>query len=468
MQQYPHTGGLVNLQGILHARQNDFVAARHDFEEAVHLMPQLTPAWQNLARACQMTAEQDPSAAACAVRSWQHVQRLKPDDAEAHSALGLLYERTGKYTDSLRELQALPPEIASQTGNLLLTAADLAALHRIPASKAAAQQLIGRSDFSEADFDTVQTAFDNTAAAPVAVILVESLDRRQAAGVKSLRQLAIAYEQLHRPLDARRTLERVALLDPQNTAHLIELARLADEAKDYEGALGYLAHARDLAPADAQIHFLFAMIASKMNLPVEARASLTRALAIDPANPAYNYAMGFVTLSTRDAATAASYFQKFVTARPDNPKGRYALGVAHFASGDYVKAKQEMETVENDPKTAGGADYFLGRIARQEDRLPDATRLLKKSIELFPTFAESHTELARVLMLQGDLAGAHRELELALAIDPDSFQANSQLLVVYRRTHDERAGKQAERVKQLDDERSKRAELMLRTIEARP
>ena len=127
-----------------------------------------------------------------------------------------------------------------------------------------------------------------------------------------------------------------------------------------------------------------------------------------------------------------------------------------------------MEAVENDPKTAGGADYFLGRIARQEDRLADAARLLERSIELFPTFAESHTELARVLMLEGDLAGAHRELERALAIDPDSFQANSQLLVVYRRTHDERADKQAERVKQLDEERSKRAELMLRTVEARP
>ena len=71
-----------------------------------------------------------------------------------------------------------------------------------------------------------------------------------------------------------------------------------------------------------------------MNLPVEARRSLDRALALDPENPNYNYAMGTVILTTRDAATAAGYFQKFVKARPADPTGHYALGIAYFASGD--------------------------------------------------------------------------------------------------------------------------------------
>jgi hypothetical protein len=40
--------------------------------------------------------------------------------------------------------------------------------------------------------------------------------------------------------------------------------------------------------------------------------------------------------------------------------------------------------------------------------------------------------------------------------------------VLYKRTHDPRAEKQAELLKKLDEDRSKRAELMLRTIEVRP
>jgi tetratricopeptide (TPR) repeat protein len=370
LRQHPKDGGLFNLRGIVHARRNELPKAHQDFATAVHLAPALTPAWQNLARACTLEAEHDPSSLSCTLDSWDHLVRLK-------------------------------------------------------------------ADFSDSDLD-------------------------------NLRRLAIAYEQLQRPSDARQILERVALLEPNNTAHLLELARLADVMKDREGALGYLAHARDLAPNSAQIHFLFAMIAIEMSLPVEARNSLQRALALDPENPGYNYAMGSVVLTTRDAATAASYFQKFVKAKPTEPRGHFALGIAYFASGDYARAKEEMHAVESDPKTAGGAEYFLGRIARLEDDLDDAARRLHKSIELMPSFSESHTELARVFLDQGNLEESRAELDRALRLDPASFQGNAQLLVLYKRTHDPRAKKQAELLKKLDEDRSKRAELMLRTIDVRP
>ena len=48
------------------------------------------------------------------------------------------------------------------------------------------------------------------------------------------------------------------------------------------------------------------------------------------------------------------------------------------------------------------------------------------------------------------------------------FSANEQLLALYKRTHDSRAAEQAQLLKKLDEDRSKRAELMLRTIEFRP
>jgi Flp pilus assembly protein TadD len=369
MQHHPNEGGLLNLRGVLHAERNEASAARQDFTEAVRLSPDLTPAWQNLARICQLEAKQDSAAGSCAADAWEHVAHLKPGDKE-------------------------------------------------------------------------------------------TLD--------SLRQLVIAEEQANRPVEARKTLEQVAVLDPKNPAHLLELARLADASKDYEGALGYLAHARDLTPRDPQIHFLFAEVAMEMDLVMQAQASLHEALALEPNNPAYNYAMGFVTLQTRGGANAVGYFQKFVAVYPGNPKGHYALGIAYYASGDYEKSKTEMHAVENDPKTAGGAHYFLGRMARQEGDLDSAQRHLQRSTELLPQFSESHTELARIWMQQGDLVRARTELDRAVQLDPQSFAANMQLLVVYRRTHDPRAAAQSELVKKLDETRSMRAELALRTVEAHP
>ncbi len=461
--------GVINLRGILHARRNELSEARKDFAEAVRLDPALTPGWQNLARACQLEAEQDGSARSCAIDSWQRVLRLRPGDGEAHLSLASLDERAGKFAESLRHIEKLPVETSSQVPALILQCADLTAIAgATEEAKRTALRLAVAKEFSEADFASVQNAFESPKAAAVVVTLVEGLDARQAAGLIALRRLAIAYEQLHRPADARKTLERVAMLDPANTAHLLELARLADASGDHEGALGYLAHARDLAPGNPQIDFLFAMIAMEMNLPVQARASLDRALALDPKNPAYDYAMGFVILSTRDAATAASYFQKFVNAKPENVKGHYASGVAYFASGDYTRSKAEMHKVEAHPEVAGGVEYFLGCMARREDDLDGAARHLRKSIALLPNFAESRAELARVSMMEGNLQEAESELDRAVQIDPNSFEGNMQLLVVYRRTKDPRADKQAEIVKKLDENRSRRAELMLRMIEARP
>ncbi len=468
LKQHPSDGGVLNLRGIVHAQRNEEWEARNDFAEAVRLAPGLTPAWQNLARACLVDSEQDPSAVPCAVDAWEHVLRLKPGDVESHSSLALLYERQQKFSESLHELSKLSATDSAQTINLLLRCADLAALDRPAEANAAASKLAPRADFSEADFESVQNAFGPANSAALVVTLVHGLDVRHAAALLSLRRLVIAYEQLQRQAEARSTLERVAALDPKNPAHLLELARLAEAGKDYEGALGYLAHARDLAPDNPQIDFLFARVAVEMNLIVEARRSLERALALDPLNPAYNYAMGFVILSTRDAATAANYFKKFVDAIPQEMKGHYALGVAYFASGDFARSKVEMQKVQGDPKTAGGAEFFLGRIARQEDDLEDSAQHLRRAIELMPEFAGSHTELARVWMLEGNLEKAHAELDEAVRLDPKSFLANEQLLVVYRRTHDPRADEQAELLKKLDEDRSKRAELMLRTIEFRP
>jgi tetratricopeptide (TPR) repeat protein len=457
MKQHPNDGGLLNLRGVVHARRNELAEARHDFAAAVHFYPQLTPAWQNLARACQQLDD-----IPCASEAWVRVLRSKPADREAHASLAEIYAKQEKFAESLRQLEA------GKIDNLELRCLDLAGLSRFAEAKTVATRLAKQADFSEADFAAMHGPLDSPKAAAVVSILAEGLDARGAAAFSTLQRLAVAYERLQRPAEARKTLERVAQLDPKNPAHLLELGRLAEDGKDHEGALGYLAHARDLAPDMARIHFLFGLIAGEMNLPVEARQSLDKALALEPDNPDYNYAMGSVILQTRDAATAAGYFQKFVKAKPADARGHFALGVAEFTSGDYASAKQEMGIAANSPTIAPAAQYYLGRIARLEGDLDQAQSRLNQAVTLMPKFSEAHTELARIAMLKGNLAEAHLELDRALQLKPESFQANEQLLVLYKRTGDARAAAQAEVLKKLDEERSKRADLMLRTIEMRP
>ncbi len=463
LQAHPDDAGLLNLRGVVHASRGETVEAKQDFARATTLQPQLMPAWQNLARACQMNADKDLASADCAQRAWKRVLQWQPKDVEAHRGMALVLEREGKYSESLQMMAAIPEQPQFLTTDLMIRCLDLSGLKRTGEAESTARRLAAQPDLGAGDLAAMRQA-----PAAVMVILAEAIDARHELDLAGLKQLAIAYESADRQSDARKTLERVAAQEPNNTANLLELARVAERQNDHEGALGYLGHARELAPDDAQIHFLFARVASEMELPLEARKSLAEALRLKPDNPEYNFDMGCIILTTRDAATAASYFQKFVNARPNDDKGHYALGVAEFTSGDYGKAKAEMKRVERDESVGGPADFFLGRMARLDGDLDAAKEYQTKAIQRMPRFAESHTEMARVLMMEGQLPQATEELKQALALDAKSFQANLQLLALYQKTHDERAAAQAELLKKLDEERSKRAELMLRSVEIRP
>ena len=467
LEQHPHDAGLINLRGVMHAQQSQIAEARSDFQLAVSLAPGLTPAWRNLGRACQLIADPATQSTACASDAWAHVLQAQPGDPEALASLATVDEWQGKFADSLAAIGKLPAEDAARPPILALRCGDLAGLHR-DAEAAEAAAALARADFSEDDAASIYPVLAATRNARLTVTLAESLDARSKATNVSLRQLAIAYEQLNRLPDARRTLERVAVQDPQNPRHLLELARIAHLMHDLEGCLGYLGHARDLTPKDARIHFLFGLVAVEMELPVEARRSLDQALALDPANPEFNYAMGGVLLSGGQATDSIPYFNKYVTALPNDPRGHFALGAAYFDTMDYDRCRAEMTAISKDPQTEAGAAYFLGRVDRMEEHYDTAAAHLEHAIRLVPGFAEAETELARVRIGQGQLAAARAAVDRALKLDPDNFQANSTLLTVMGLMHDAGAEAQAAHLRTLDAARSRRRELMMRTIEVKP
>jgi cytochrome c-type biogenesis protein CcmH/NrfG len=127
-----------------------------------------------------------------------------------------------------------------------------------------------------------------------------------------------------------------------------------------------------------------------------------------------------------------------------------------------------MLGIAKDPKTQAGAAYFLGRVASVEEKYAEASLYLERAIQLLPSFAEGYAELAHVRLRQDRFETARETISRALALDPDSFHANSLLLALYQRTHDSRAAEQSTHLQKLDAERSRRRELMLRSIEVKP
>jgi tetratricopeptide (TPR) repeat protein len=301
----------------------------------------------------------------------------------------------------------------------------------------------------------------------VALHLLEALDARHLA-VNSIQQLAAAYEDAGKLQRARETYERAAQATGASAPLLLDLARVAWKQKDYEGTLRYLAHARELEPNNASIHFFFGLASNELNVPVEAKKSLEKALELAPGNPFYNYAMGAVLLQWSDKSQAVPYLKKFIQLRPDDPRGRLALATAYFETLQQEEAKAELTLALKDPGTQPGAEYLLGRILIQQDDLPGAIAAFRRLTELQPQSADGHGQLASVLFDKDQHEAARQEAEAALKLDPENYLANRTLMKLYQLTGDPRFKDQAALLKKLIQKNDERAKLLQRTIEVRP
>jgi tetratricopeptide (TPR) repeat protein len=142
--------------------------------------------------------------------------------------------------------------------------------------------------------------------------------------------------------------------------------------------------------------------------------------------------------------------------------------VARFYSADYDAAAQDLRAVADRPETAAGAHYFLGRIAKLQDNLPEAETQLKQAIVAYPRFADALAELGLLHIRLSKYDDAKEELNRAFSLEPDNFRVNADLLILYQKTGDPRALEQQGRLDEIKNKQAEDEKLLWRTIEVRP
>ena len=173
-------------------------------------------------------------------------------------------------------------------------------------------------------------------------------------------------------------------------------------------------------------------------------------------------------LHRHESSESVPYFEKYVRLQPDDPRGRFALGVARFYSNDLGGARRDLAEVAERPETAAGANYFLARITRQSSQLDEARRYVDRSIQANPSYADAWAELGLLQTRAGQFAEAEASLQKALSLDAENYQATVNLTALYTRTRDPRRDAQAARLDALQKKREDRAQDFLRMIEVVP
>jgi tetratricopeptide (TPR) repeat protein len=461
--------GLDNLLGVIAAKTGDYSGAEGSFAVAIRRAPTFTAPYLNLARLYQENANRDPKGKAKALALYEQLLRFDPANTEANYQAAVLLMEQSRYQKSQRYLSHLPADSQDISQALAVRCADLAGLGDRMRTDQCATRLRSRPDFSEADAQTIAPTLASAKREDVIVGLEEALAKRGVLSGQSLHTLALAYEKTGQFSAARSALEQAfSSLGSSSTDILVELARVQQKQKDYKGALGYLAHAEDLNPKDATIPYYFGVLCLQLNLLAEAQSAMRKALALDPDNPSYNYSMGAVSVFAEGAEQAIPYFQKYLRLKPQDPRGKLALGAAYVRAKNYDAGLPVLRDSTSHSETAATAHYYLGRILNEEGNPHGAIQELQLSLKSNPDYPDALAELGRSLLTMKEYRQGQTQLDHALALSPDHYQANLNLLLLYTKTGDARRDSQAQRVEELKKAAEEKSQELSRIISIRP
>ena len=467
-EQYPADEGFDNLRGIVEAKQGQYQTAEKSFLRAIARAPKFTGAYLNLGRLYQEDKGADPQAPRKALEVYRRVLAYEATNAEANYQSALLFLRQGDYQKSLDHVLCLPLHLQKSAQALSIRCADYAGLGNRQSTDEAAAQLRAASDFSEADAQQALLGLIPAKREDLIVSLLEGLQSRGQLSAALLHALGLAYGHLNQLEEARATLEKSFVEGKASVALLLELTRIARLQKDYQGALGYLAHAQDMEPNNARLHYDFGVVCVDLNLIAEARNSFEKALKLEPENPEYNYAMGAASAFQHDPAQAVPYFKKYLKLRPRDPRGKLAVGAALFRAKDFDNAVPWLKESAEIPQTAAKAHYYLGVIALGEGRLDEALNKLQQVLKTHPDDPDALAELGNYYLIRKDYGQAEKQIEHALKIDQDHYAANFYLLTLYTRTKDAKQEAQAKRFEELRKLLAEKTQEFLRIVEVRP
>jgi tetratricopeptide (TPR) repeat protein len=467
-EKYPANGGLENLLGVIEIQQGHTDLARQDFASAIRHDPRLAGACLNLSRIDMQSAATDAITRAEARRLSERVIQIEPANDEANYQLATILAWEKSYQRSLDHLAKLSAHAQGEIGAEALRCSDEAALGHRDETTDAAKSLAANPDLTEQDALACLPQLRAARRADLIETIFAAAAKRQPLSAVGLRILGLAQEAEGKLKQARATLEDAFAADGKSVVVLVDLSRVAEAEQDHQGALGYLAHARDLEPADASLPYEFGVICLKMDLYGEARKALEEAVKLAPENPQYNYELGIVASFGNDPAEGLRYLDKYHSVKPQDVAGILALGTTYFRAKDYDNAQKWLKQAVANPTTAADAHFYLGRISRQEGRLEEAIDDLNQSLALRSDEPDVLAELGQIYVGNRDYARAAPSLERALRLDPDNYAANFGLLQLYARTGDARQEQQSKRFDAIKDKKEEHDRQMMRVIEFRP
>jgi tetratricopeptide (TPR) repeat protein len=212
--------------------------------------------------------------------------------------------------------------------------------------------------------------------------------------------MAQALAQLGNLKEARAQVSSAIEADPHNTTYLSTSAWIDQLDLQYQQSIETLKHARELEPRRASIP--------------------------------YHMAIGYYY--TQRYAQAAEQCQEAVGLAPNYDPAYFLMGISKIEIHDLDGAQAALKRAVELKSASPLYHYELGEALLKAARINESKREFSRTLELDPKFAGAYYWRARALKQEGDLSGALRDMEAAVAIDPGLTLAYHELWQLYKST----------------------------------
>lgn len=238
--------------------------------------------------------------------------------------------------------------------------------------------------------------------------------------LETLSFLTTAYTQANRLDDARITLDRMAVKDPEQPNTFLSLAGICYMQEDYESMNDACQKALALDNKNPLAFYLAAKAAIGMKDEINAIAMLTRAVVLKEDYAEAYQLRAEVLWGMKQAKDAAEDIQKLLQLNPDDEQALLLKGEILAATGEREQAQEYFNQVLSLNPFNEKAYLLLGELHLSCKDLDKAIAVYDEAIEINPNFAKAYHERGRIKLLKGDKEGSVEDMKKAIELAPES------------------------------------------------
>lgn len=211
-------------------------------------------------------------------------------------------------------------------------------------------------------------------------------------------------------------LVRARKVEPDNKRVLLDLGILEEEMSLHLDALSTLQHLVSFRPVDPNTFYALARVNLSLGRLEAAEAEMETYLKVRPTDASAHYGLGRIYFQGLQFDKAEQEFHKSIDLQPKQSEGYYQLGLVDLKQDKFGESiSQFQKTLERDPQH-GGALAGIGTAYFKLKQYDKADEWLVRATKAAPEYQLGHYYLGLTLARLGDMAGSHRELDVATAL----------------------------------------------------